>query len=74
MSPGNGQDAAEDPETPEADPFPASEAKIRAATVLTFCSIPGDSGGKDVHSVGERLNVTAEFGDALRERQELRKP
>ena len=72
--PGKGQDPAGHLETPEADPFAASEAKIRAARVLKFCSVPAILGGKDAHSVGERLNVTVEFGDALRDLQELRKP
>ena len=36
---GKGQDPAGDPETPEAEPFPASRAKMRAASALMFCSI-----------------------------------
>ena len=70
---GKGQDPAGNPETPEAEPFPFSKANTRAAKGLTCCKIPCELGHKDVHSVGGRLKVAVEFGDALCERGELHK-
>ena len=65
------RDPARDPETLEGRSGSSLDCEHAGSESADVLLNPCNSGCKDGHSVGDRLNVNVEFGNALCERGEL---